>query len=94
MCLQVRMCEEMPTLGITAVTGTVTDGFCNQVTLHHRKQSALLIYKVTGPHKVLLHYFSRWPCEESAKIMPIQHQAAFQPSKPQNKQRAFGSGTL
>lgn len=50
--------------------------------------------RTNWPRQVLLHSFSRWPCEESAKIMPIQQQAVFQPPKLQNKQYAFGSGTF
>ena len=78
---------------LTAVTGTVMNGLSDEVTLlfFQEKQSALLISEVIGPRKVLLHYFSRWPCEESAKIMPIQHQAAFQPPELPNKQYGFGN---
>ena len=78
-------------------TGTVMNGFSDKVTLllfrdpPPQEQSALLIQEVIGLREVLLHYFSRWPCKESAKFMPIQHPAAFQPPELLNKQDAFGS---
>lgn len=43
-------------------------------TLGCRKELALLIYDVIGFWGVFPRDFSRWPCEESAKMVPVQHQ--------------------
>lgn len=95
-CLQVwLLLGGMPALGIVAIPGTAMRGFSDPVTLLFfqdippQKIVSIISLRSNWSHQVL-HYFSRWPCEESAKIRPGQQQAAFPPPKPRNKQYAFG----